>query len=185
VLRRPGGGAAAPARHGLLRSRRVDRLAPRSARSAWVPVAVWLGVIAVLGGSGFSQEETSRIIGPILRFLFPEWSPERVLLWQGLIRKAAHPTEYAVLGALLARALFFARQAAGVLRLALPALALAAGVASADEARQSLLANRTASVRDVGLDVAGATVGAFVLPLLLRRRGEAGGARATADDARG
>jgi VanZ family protein len=71
------------------------------------------------------------------------------------IRKGAHVAEYAALGGLADRAL----AAGGGPVPALRAAGLALAVAGADEALQSLSPRRTASARDVALDVAGAGLG--------------------------
>lgn len=133
----------------------------------WLPVVAWIGVIVVLGGGGFPHQETSRILVPLLHWLFPDWDPQRVADAHGLLRKLAHPTEYGVLGALAWRALWLTRppRAARVL----PALMLVALVSSADELRQSTIASRTGSPRDVGLDFAGGVAGVLVAPPVLRR----------------
>ena len=150
-------------------------MAPRSTMAAWLPVALWIGVIAWLGGGGFEHGQTSRIIGPLLAWLFPDWSPEQVAAAHGVIRKLAHVVEYAVLGGLAVRALWLTRPPAPAWRRALPALALVALVASADEGRQAMLSGRTGSLRDVGLDCAGGLAGAAAMPVLMRLRRRPGG----------
>jgi VanZ family protein len=72
--------------------------------------------------------------------------------WDTVLRKGAHVTEYAVLGALLYRAL--AREA----------VALAAGIAYAatDELHQHFVQGRHASPVDVAIDAVGVAVGMLV-----------------------
>lgn len=69
--------------------------------------------------------------------------------WDLVLRKFAHVTEYAVLGALLARAL------------ARPELAILAGAlyAVSDEIHQSFVRGRHAAWYDVVIDTVGVTVG--------------------------
>jgi hypothetical protein len=52
-----------------------------------------------------SGERTSRFIGPFLRWLKPDISDERIKQVQFIVRKGGHLTEYAILCALLWRAL--------------------------------------------------------------------------------
>lgn len=145
-------------------------MAPRSIITAWLPVVLWTGVIAGLGGGGFDHQQTSLIIEPLLDWLFPDWSAERVAAVHGVVRKLAHLVEYAVLGALAVRALGLTWPLAPMARRTLPALALVAVVAGGDETRQRSLSDRTGSIRDVGLDVVGGLAGVLTLPALLRLR---------------
>jgi VanZ family protein len=69
--------------------------------------------------------------------------------WDLVLRKLAHAAEYAVLGALLVRALW-AR---------LPALALGAAYAASDELHQHFVAGRHGSPLDAGIDVVGVAIG--------------------------
>jgi VanZ family protein len=124
----------------------------------WAPLVLWLGVIFYLSSPEGAFTNTSRIIGPILQFLFPDMSEAARMVIHGYVRKAAHFTEYAVLAFLAARAcvmsasLFLWR-----FRYLVP-LMLVAIVSAADETNQSFLASRTASVYDVLIDIAGGAV---------------------------
>jgi VanZ family protein len=73
--------------------------------------------------------------------------------WDLVVRKIAHFAEYAVLGALLLRALRS------------EALAVAAGVAYAatDELHQHFVPGRHAAFRDVAIDAAGVLAGVLLL----------------------
>lgn len=139
-------------------------MAARSAYTPWIPVALWVAVIAGLGSSGFQHEQTSRFIGPLLHWLFPAWSEPQIAALHGWIRKSAHVTEYAVAAVLTFRALWLTGRASTRLAAALPTLALVAGVAVADEARQAAVESRTGSPCDVALDVAGGVGGLGVAP---------------------
>ena len=95
----------------------------------WLPVVVWAAVIFAFSaipslGTGLGT-------------------------WDLVLRKLAHMAEYAVLAALLWRAL-------GAYRLA---FALAVAYAATDELHQHFVAGRHAAVRDVVIDAAGAAVG--------------------------
>ncbi len=101
------------------------------------------------------MDETSRIIGPLLKFFFPEMAEESRRSIHAFIRKSAHFTEYAILAFFAARALTAA--GTGLLRnwRYLIPLVLVAIVAAADEFNQSFEAARTSSVWDSLLDITG------------------------------
>jgi VanZ family protein len=137
-------------------------------------VAACVLLILGLGGAEFGSAQTSRYLLPLLRWLLPDlsWrSYYELMVW---IRKGAHVTEYALLGWLAFRAVRLSLTTSSALaRIALLALALAAGVALADEIRQSFLGNRTGSPWDVALDVSGALL-AIGFTVWWRRRAQLG-----------
>lgn len=69
--------------------------------------------------------------------------------WDVVLRKAAHVTEFAVLGALLARAL----------RRGVPAALLGMAYAASDELHQHFVPDRSADVLDVAIDAVGVIAG--------------------------
>lgn len=97
--------------------------------SLWLPVLAWAAVIFALS----SIPSLSTGLGP----------------WDTLLRKGAHLAEFAILGALLARA---ARAAA-------PAFVLGVAYAASDELHQRYVAGRHGSVLDVAVDAAGVALG--------------------------
>ncbi|HVF29616.1 MAG TPA: VanZ family protein [Pyrinomonadaceae bacterium] len=126
---------------------------------------LWIGVIFFLSSSQGSMNQTSRIIRPLLEFLFPTAAPETILFYHGIIRKLAHLTEYAVLGLLACRAFAFFRHPFVF------AVLLVIAVAAIDETNQSFNPLRTGSPVDVLIDVSGGIVAIGVLGLLQRRKG--------------
>ena len=136
----------------------------------FAPLVVWTVVILGLGGPMGSMNETSRFVRPLLEFLFPSSSAESLTLIHGYIRKSAHLVEYGILGYLA----FRARSSPGTTRRFLGAFTLALlfsiGIAALDEYQQSFLPERTSSVFDSLIDIAGAAVGAFVSYLWLKSR---------------
>lgn len=100
--------------------------------SVWLPVLVWAAVIFTFS----SIPSLSTGLGT----------------WDTILRKGAHLTEYAVLGALLYRAL--GREP----------LALAVGIAYAatDELHQYFVRGRHASPVDVAIDAVGVAAGMLV-----------------------
>ncbi|TML14417.1 MAG: VanZ family protein [Actinobacteria bacterium] len=100
--------------------------------TVWLPVVAWAAVIFAFS----SVPHLGTGLGT----------------WDTVLRKGAHVTEYAVLGALLYRALV--REA----------IALAAGIAYAatDELHQHFVQGRHASPVDVAIDAVGVALGMLV-----------------------
>jgi VanZ family protein len=105
------------------------------ALQVWLPVALWAAVIFAFS----SIPSLSTGLGT----------------WDTVLRKCAHVTEYAILGALLYRALGRAA----------PAWLAGVAYAATDELHQHFVAGRHASPVDVAIDAAGVLAGV----LLLRR----------------
>lgn len=136
---------------------------------AWCLVAVWAGVIWMLGGDDFSLAKTSRTIEPWLEWLFGEI--DRSTKWRlfHAIRKSAHFVEYAILAALTFRAALLSAGRNQLATATWVALFLVATLASADEARQAFSGHRTGSPFDVLIDIAGGVVATLGLLAILRR----------------
>lgn len=143
-----------------------------------MPPLIWMIVIFTASTDLMSAHRTSRLIEPLLRWLLPDISASGILAVQFFARKAAHLTEYAVLAALLWRALWPDASAANW-RNAGIALSIAIAYAALDEFHQSFVASRGGSPFDVMIDATGAAVGLLLYWLLvLRRRGPAPAAAA-------
>lgn len=119
------------------------------------PLALWLGFIFYASTGAMSASETSRIIGPLLRWLFPDLSAASLAQAHFVTRKLAHFAEYALLALLAARAFITSSQA--TLRRAwfAASLLLVVACASFDEYHQSFVPSRTGTVRDSLIDIAG------------------------------
>ncbi len=135
---------------------------------AYAPLLIWIGVIFFLSSSFGSFGETSRFIGPLLHFLFPDAAPETLRVYHGVVRKAAHVGIYAVLAVLALRAFNF-HSTYNVRRAFIFTLLLVLGTASIDETNQSLSTSRSGTPWDVLLDLGGGLLG-LVLGLTLYRR---------------
>ena len=110
------------------------------ALSAWLPVVVWAAVIFTLSsipslGTGLGA-------------------------WDTVLRKAGHMTEFAILGALLFRAL--GRE--------LPAFVAGVAYAVTDEVHQHFVEGRHASAIDVALDAVGVALGIYAANRLFKPR---------------
>jgi VanZ family protein len=100
--------------------------------TVWLPVVAWAAVIFALS----SVPSLSSGLG----------------VWDTILRKAAHVTEYAILGALLYRAL--EREA--------PALAAGIAYAASDELHQHFVRGRHGAPVDIAIDAIGVAVGMLV-----------------------
>jgi len=141
------------------------RLTPALFLRYWLPVLVWLGVIAVLSTDVASQSNTAGTLHSVLATLAPI-VPLRLQATMGvdevieLLRQMGHFLEYGVLGFLLWRAL------GGTTKLATSSIvaitiSVALMVALPDEYHQSTTPARTASEFDVLTDTVGAGVAAW------------------------
>jgi VanZ family protein len=122
---------------------------------AWGLVALCAGIILGLGGGAFAASETSRIIGPVLRWLFPSQTPAEHAAALFFLRKLAHVVEYGVFALVTLRATFVTWSATARAS-TLGAIALVVTLAALDESHQAVLDSRTGSPRDVLLDTLGA-----------------------------
>ena len=101
--------------------------------SAWLPVVAWAAVIFALSsiphlGTGLGT-------------------------WDTILRKAAHVTEYAILGLLLVRAI--GRET--------PAILIGVAYAISDELHQHFVRGRHSSPIDVAIDSVGVLIGVLVV----------------------
>jgi VanZ family protein len=131
----------------------------------WTPVILWIGVIFWMSTGTFSSDNTSRIIVPVLDFLFPSISLQTEDLIHGLIRKAGHVTEYFILGLFFFRAFRGKSLQTWRLRWTIYAIIGVVLYALSDEFHQSFVATRTASIIDVGIDSAGGILSQIVMML--------------------
>jgi VanZ family protein len=107
--------------------------------SAWLPVIAWAALIFTLS----SIPDLGTGLGG----------------WDLALRKIAHAAEYAVLGALLLRAI--GREA--------PATALGIAYAVTDEVHQAFVPGRQGAPLDVLIDAVGVIVGVYVVGRATRR----------------
>jgi VanZ family protein len=126
--------------------------------------------------ASFSASNTSRIIRPLLIWLFPNISEASLNEIHFLIRKTAHFTEYALLALLAVRAFHTSRRAALGRVWWLVAFALVACVSLLDEYHQSFLPSRTGTIYDSLLDMTGGATALACAALWLRRRRRESGA---------
>ena len=123
--------------------------------SRYFPLIAWLVFISFASSDNLNAGNTSRIIGPLILWLFPSTSPETLAVVNVITRKIAHITEYAILGFLAARAFRTSPHPAIKQRWFLICLALVVVYALLDEYHQSFVPSRTASIVDSLIDMAG------------------------------
>jgi VanZ family protein len=132
----------------------------------WLPAILWMALIFSASTDAMSSHRTSRIIGPVLRWLHPEISEETIYRVQFVIRKASHMAEYSVLATLLwiglSRTISF-RARPWNMKKAAVAFLIASVYAFSDEWHQSFVPSRQGQVTDVFIDMAGAAFGLFGL----------------------
>ena len=134
------------------------------------PVVAWMCFIFFASTNSFSAANTSRIIRPLLLWLFPRISEAAIDEVHFLVRKAAHFTEYALLALLAARAFRTSLRASLSRRWWLASFALVAVVALSDEYHQSFVPSRTASIYDSLLDMTGGATALACAALWLSRQ---------------
>jgi VanZ family protein len=128
--------------------------APALTLGDWTPAILWMTVLFLLSTTHFSAANTSKIIEPLLRWIFPSASLAMISLMHGLIRKAAHFANYAILFWLLIRGPLEKRPYA--------ALACCVIYAFLDEGHQIFAVGRGPSFYDVALDSSGALFSRFL-----------------------
>lgn len=124
----------------------------------WGPPFLWMVVASLLSTDGFSAQQTSRYLIPLLHWVFPGASLKTLIALHVWIRKGMHVFEYGVLAWLWYRALKWG-ETGWRPQAAVRAFLLAAAFGTADEIHQSFQPRRSASAVDVGLDSLGAFFG--------------------------
>ena len=115
--------------------------------------------------AGFSSEDTSRYIIPLLHWLFPHAVPDTLLLLHNILRKGGHVTEYFVLSLLLLRGIRAGRREAH-LAWALLVIAIVSGYAALDEWHQSWTPGRGGlELSDILLDTTAGAAGQVIATL--------------------
>jgi VanZ family protein len=139
----------------------------------WLPPLLWMMLIFSASGDSHSYEHSSRLVEPLLRWLFPKMSQANIAEIHHLIRKCGHLTEYAVLALLLWRALKnpaknnlnkWSWPEAGC------TLSIVFLYAASDEFHQIFVPTRTPRVTDVIIDTVGGAIGLLALWIFHLRR---------------
>jgi len=139
----------------------------------WLPVILWMGTIFLASSDSGSFQHSSRIIAPLLHWVFPNMSEERVQMLVFDARKGAHVTEFAIFAFLVWTAIRKPRWKD--VRPwnwwnAIEALWFAVLYAATDEFHQTFVPSREGCLRDVCIDSSGALAGLLVLFVIGRWR---------------
>ena len=142
---------------------------------AWIAAILWLILIAIESSALLSARNTSRILYPVLHYLFGlDW--DRFEVWHFYIRKSGHVIGYGTLSILLFRAwratLPALNNVKWTFRWANIAILGTALVASLDEWHQSFIPTRTGTVRDVVLDTCAGIAAQLLIFLWLKKFGK-------------
>ena len=137
----------------------------------WLPVLIWLGLIFIGSTDLMSAEHTSRFLVPFLRWLDPRISLAAIDAIQLIIRKLGHVVEYAILAALLWRAVRGGTNLCAKMSILFMAVWFACAIfAASDEFHQSFVPSRTAVPWDVMIDSGGAIFGLLISRSFTRRK---------------
>ena len=127
----------------------------------YAPVLVWMLVIFSFSTGLGTAEHTIGLLQRLLEVWSPEaakhFTPVQLEYINYAVRKLAHLTEYAILTLLVLRAFQQGRQRLQW-KAVVGALLISIAYAATDELHQSMVPNRTASVRDVLIDSIGGAV---------------------------
>ena len=138
--------------------------------SYWVPAICIALMISGFSTDAFSSDNTSRILIPLLHWLFPFASQHTLALLHTGIRKSAHLTEFGMLSYAVLWGIRAGRPG-WRFQWALISLLIAVSYACLDEWHQSFVPMREARVGDVLIDSAGALLAqVFVWSYLRLRR---------------
>jgi VanZ family protein len=140
---------------------------------AWLLFAACAGLVLYLGSDEFSASATAGYLGPLIDWLFPDWSALDKYRLHVRVRKLAHSAEYGVLALLAFHAVLVTLETLLARVLAI-SLLLVFAVAATDELRQAFSDARTGALGDLGLDLGGALVALAIVALLRWRRGRLG-----------
>jgi VanZ family protein len=121
---------------------------------AWLPAAIWIGIIAFESTDFFSSEHTGGMLYGFLTRLFGNIDLYKFLVFHHYLRKTGHVVGYGVLALLLLHGwrATFGQTRALLWRTLLLSWLGTAFVASMDEWHQSYIPSRTGTWRDAVLD---------------------------------
>lgn len=124
--------------------------------SAWLPVAIGIGIVVLESTEWFGSNHTSRPLRWLFEAIFGPISDTHWLMVHHLVRKCGHFFGYGALGLAWLRAWWMTLPRSRFLTDAILALLGTVLVSSCDEWHQSYLPNRTGTPWDVLLDCSGA-----------------------------
>ena len=137
---------------------------------AYLPVFLWMLLIYLVSTDLGSSRNSSRFIGPLVRWVYPAATDEDIRVVQAVVRKTGHLVEYAILAILMWRGRRvetgrWHRWTWGEFAIV---VALCALYAASDEWHQSFVSTRQGSPYDVMIDTVGAMVGMALVQFWIR-----------------
>jgi VanZ family protein len=136
--------------------------------SAWWPVAVGIGVIAIESSAALGSDHTTGPLRWLFQAIFGPVANERWEIVHHLVRKSGHFIGYGLLGLAWLRAWWMSLPRSLFLHDFALALLGTALTASADEFHQGFLPNRSGTPWDVLLDCCGALVMQLLVYVFMR-----------------
>ena len=140
---------------------------PRRRLARYGPLVVWAALIFIGSTDLLSAANTGGVLTRPVLWLFPHLSERTIEIFQLVVRKAGHFTEYAILALLAARAFLTSARELLRHRWFWVSLLLVVAYSLSDEFHQSFYPSRTASIYDSMIDSFG---GLTALALLARRK---------------
>jgi VanZ family protein len=118
-----------------------------------------------------SAEQTSRFLAPFLRWLKPDISAETLGQIHFFMRKLGHVGEYALLAMLMWRAARGGTNRRVKMSILFVSIWIVCAIfAASDEFHQTFASSRTASLRDVAIDIVGAFIGLAICWVFASRK---------------
>ncbi len=133
----------------------------------WLPPILWMWFLFPTNDA-LTIDSTSRIIVPLLKWLFPAADPVTIDTFHILARKTIHFLEYALLAFLLFRA-FKGRNKTWRWNWIIYAGIITIGYSSIDEFMQTIIALRTGSFSDWMIDAVGAVFALCIITAMKKR----------------
>ena len=157
----------------------VSLPAPRRRLWRYGPLIIWAALIFIGSTDLLSAANTGGVLTRPVLWLFPHLSERTIEIFQFVVRKAGHFTEYAIFALLAARAFRTSGRELLRHRWFWVSLLLVVAYALSDELHQSFYPSRTASIYDSMIDSFG---GLVALTILWWRRGRIGKQQNQPDD---
>lgn len=145
--------------------------------SLWGPPVLLMLLIFIGSTVILSGDNTSRILVPLLKFLFPYADVETINQFRWVIRKYAHMSEFGLLALLFWRAIVFSKLkpkqkiTKWPLTQTWQAWGLTVLYAASDEFHQTFVPSRVGAVLDVGFDTIGASMALLILYVVNKCKG--------------
>ena len=152
-------------------SENIDARTPVTGRIFWYwfPVVMMFALMYYFSTDVFSADNTRNIFEKIFLWFSPHASKHAILKFNYILRKSAHFTEYAILGALLFRAFRAGNPVRWRFSWALYSFVASVAWALLDELHQTFTQKRGGSIWDSLLDSSGAMAMLLAIAIVHRK----------------